>query len=776
MRDRRLKENKFGNWISHHLDTPFYVRKEFAVTKAVSQAVVKICGLGQFHFYMNGRKVKDHELDPGWTNYHKLIQYVTFDVTDYLTQGMNAVGAAVGNGWFIKKDEHYTFRFPEFMPPNPNAYKPFGKSLILMMALKIIYCDGSEEVIYSDGTFKVKAHPVIMSNVFGSEIIDGRLNKSGFSSAGYADGDWEMAVLMADEDCPRGELIEQFQPPVRVIGTYPGEYLHQCAGRRIYDFGVNIAGILELEVKGKSGDIIKIYPAEKLDLSGDVDQMAKGWDEIDSCITYIIGEDEVWERCRMQFTYFAGRYIAVKAQPRAARIRNIQAHAISSAGKADGVFSCDDNRFNQIYKMIERAVEANMLSVHTDCPSIERFAWQEINHLIAPTIMYMKDSRKLWEKFLMDARVDQITVSDYFFDADGKRFSPGIGLVPSQCPCYIPNVLPVPGMGSFYDVISWGSACILGTYWHYQFYGDINIVKDNYETGVRYLKHLKTKVNSEGFINHGLGDWGNPRKDLARENIETVFLYADTMVLAGFAKILERPKEQAELLKYAKTVKENYNEKLLIKNTAAGFWCYRAFDHQEEIYLTQACQALPLYWGMVPVELEEDVVRAFKYTLRREEAFICGEITLPYVIQSAARYGLNDLICEYILKPEHPSYYAFVLAGETTLGEYWEENPRSHNHDMLGHIIEWYYNGIAGIMPQAPGFKRVLIKPYLPPTVNEFTCSYRSVNGVIKVVIKRIDKNINVQLEVDENISYQVDISNLKKNGYNITVLTDKYL
>jgi len=120
---------------------------------------------------MNGKKVGDHELDPGWTNYRKLIQYVTFDVTDYLVQGENVLGAEVGNGWFIMANEHYTFSFPPAMPPNPNPYRPFGKSLVLALELTITYADSTQDIIGADETFHVKEHPIIMSNVYGSEKL-----------------------------------------------------------------------------------------------------------------------------------------------------------------------------------------------------------------------------------------------------------------------------------------------------------------------------------------------------------------------------------------------------------------------------------------------------------------------------------------------------------------------------------------------------------------------------------------------------------------------------
>lgn len=146
----------------------------------MKKAEAKVCGLGQFIFYVNGKKVGDHELDPAWTNYRKLIQYVMFDVTDCLVQGENVLGAEVGNGWFIKTDENYTFSLPAFMPPNPNPYEPFGKSLMLALQLEITYTDGTEEEISADETFAVKEHPTVMSNVYGSETVEGSLIQKGW--------------------------------------------------------------------------------------------------------------------------------------------------------------------------------------------------------------------------------------------------------------------------------------------------------------------------------------------------------------------------------------------------------------------------------------------------------------------------------------------------------------------------------------------------------------------------------------------------------------------
>ena len=157
-------------------------------------------------------------------------------------------------------------------------------------------------------------------------------------------------------------------------------------------------------------------------------------------------------------------------------------------------------------------------------------------------------------------------------------------------------------------------------------------------------------------------------------------------------------------------------------------------------------------------------MKAFRDTLEQEQAFVAGEIGLPYIIQTARKYQMNDLICKFILREEHPSYYAFVLDGETTLGEYWEINPRSHCHDMMGHIVEWYYNGIAGIQAMEPGFWKVKICPYLPESIHEFQCSYNSAAGKITVYVKEEEDEIRLQVKIPEGVEYEIDTGNLENS------------
>ena len=736
------------HWVTNRTNKPFYLRRRFTLREKPVSAELLACALGQYNAFLNGARVGDAFLEPAWTDYDRLALYRSYDVTDLLPAGDNALALEVGNGWYIwDRSFGYSFHFPPFMPPNPNPYHAYGESLVASFELCIRYADGTEETICSDENCRTRSHGVRHTNVYGSEWIEGAELQHGCSLPGFDDSAWENALPATAGEIPKGALDEAQLPPVRALRRCEAKFLHTVNGRRVYDLGQNISGILEATVRGKAGSAVDFFPAEKLDAAGDADQMAKNWMPIDNVVRYVIAEDDTTESFSQTFTYFAGRYLAVEGE---AEILALSALAVSSAWKKAGSFTCDDERFNKIYDMVEKTVEANMLGVHTDCPTIERFAWQEPNHLMAPSIFFMKDGRALWEKFLRDLRLQQHTADDRFRDMAGNLFAPGDGLVPSQAPCFIPNVLPVPGMGSFYDIIPWGSTCILGTYWHYLFYGDLGVVRDNYDTGIRYLEHLKTKINADGFLNHGLGDWGNPENELARENIETAFLYADAVTLADFARLLGKETDAEKLAVFADEVKQNYNKKLLTYDEERELWCYHVWGGENK--LTQAAEALPLYWGMVPEQYVQDVVLAFRAALLDRQAFVAGEIGLPYVIQTARKYGMNDLICRFITREAHPSYYAFVLDGETTLGEYWESNPRSHCHDMMGHVIEWYYNGIAGIQPLAPGFSRVRIDPYLPDDMNRFECEYETPRGPIRVKAERSRQGVSYRAEIPSGV------------------------
>ena len=295
------------NWITNGTDRPFYARKIIKLTEIPTTAMTRICGLGQFNLYVNGKKVGDHVLDPVWSDYRKAVYYVTFDLAPYLQTGENEILADVGNGWYITDEEGgYFFHFPPFMPPNPNPYKPFGRELVLALDSILRFEDGSSMAVTTDVDWQVAEHPVLHSNCYGSEIVDG---------AKKIPRKWQRAIISKDSPILSSRLREQTMSPVKVIHTYEGKYLHTVNGRAIYDFGQNTSGMLKFTVRGIAGQAVHAWPAEKLGADGDVDQIAKNWMPIDVCETYLPAESGVFEDFATTFTYVAGRYVAIDADP-----------------------------------------------------------------------------------------------------------------------------------------------------------------------------------------------------------------------------------------------------------------------------------------------------------------------------------------------------------------------------------------------------------------------------------------------------------------------------
>lgn len=746
-----------GKWIGNGTAKPFYARRTMQLNKKVKSAYAAVCGLGQFIFYINGKKVGNHELDPGWTNYDKKIQYVVFDVQKYLAEGENALGISVGNGFYLAdKGERYFFEMPPasmkaFMPSNTNGYMPFGKMLPLKAMLIVRYEDGTEEAVVTDESWKVREGACTLANVYGSEIYDARRYPEHWNEPIFDDLHWNYAKVV---ETPNGKLSVQGQPPIVVKKTYEAVLIGAQDNGFLYDLGQNMSCMLELNVKGTAGQQVDLYVAEKLDEYGRIDQMAKNWDMINVCCSYILSGQAEGESWRQEFSYVGGRYIWVKgATPE--EVVSLKGDYIISDSPVTGMFTCDNEKYNQVYQLITEAIDSNLKSVHTDCPSIEKTAWLEESHLLAPSIMFYRDVRDLWSKIFDDAVTDQYESDTKENGIAGEALYRGAGFLPPIAPSYGKLIVDTP-MGNFWDLIVWSSFPILAAAWYYEYYESIEMIERYYDANCRYMDYLLEKVTADGFIAHGLGDWGNPQFGAqATANIETAYYYKDLMTMANFAELLGRVEDKERFLERAQKVCENYNKKLLVQNDS-GKWCYKAWDHKDEVFCTQACQALPLYFGMTPESKKADVLTTL-VDMVKGSGFVSGEVGLPSIFKVLETNGFSDLIWEKAMKEDDFSYYYFVKNGETALGEYWEDNPRSHNHDMMGSLLELFYSDIAGIKMMEPGFSKIRIEPKLMDGINEFQCIYNSVHGKIEICVKK-DK---ILINIPAGVICDIDLNNL---------------
>ena len=748
-----------AKWISSGGDKAFYAARRFAARDDIAEAFCSLCGLGQFVLSVNGKKVGDHVLDPGWTDYNKQVQYVTFDVTELLQRGENDIMAEIGCGWYLADIGGRHFYTAGF-----HGYQSFGRVLPFIFEMTVRYADGTEETLVSNEGWSVRRSATTLSNIYGSEDFDARLLPK--SGSVIDDPESNAAVVLSSDDIPKGEVVAMSHPPVKIVRTYDAVSASERDGTVIYDFGQNMSGLFEITVRGKRGQRIKMTPVEKLTADGDICQSC------DSYLIYTLGSEEI-ERWRPQFTYSAGRWVKVECLPadgeeETPQLLDIKAHFITSSAAVTGKFSCSDERCGQIMNIIERAIDSNLNHVHTDCPTVERLGWMETSHLMAPSVMYYRDAGVLWEKILRDARETQYGEGEEERDLTYTNFKYGEGMITSVAPRYA-RFVHAGDMGSFWDIVPWGSTVILGELQRRRFYGACDADIEAYEAAKKYLLFLKKQYDEyaeiygrdsssgEKFLRHGLGDWGVLRVGTeARENVETAFFYHDLDVMAKEAERLGRTDDAECFRRIADEVKDDYNRALLGVSESTGEYYYRMYGDTERDRVIQTVEALPLYFGMVPEDKRESVEASFLRSVK-SRSIESGEIGLRYILRLLSDMDKNDIVYDMMMQPEHPSYIRFIEKGETTLPEYWEDDARSHNHDMMGHIYEWFYACVAGITSE-DGFRTVRIAPRPPKALTTVDCSYHAATGKIEESMRMSDNGFTLDLTLPPNVTATVEL------------------
>ena len=691
-----------GRWIGNGTAKPFAARKIFELQE-VKKAVLSVCVPGQFEVKINGRKVGPYAYEGSQTDFDRHVHYSTYDVTEYIAKGSNEIIIEAANGWYIGDDgqgKRYFYTMDK-------GYRAFGEHLTVLAQLKI-----GESYIVTDNSWEVSRTRTTLADIYGSEDIDNTVEY-----------EWSSAVIGT---APKGEIIPCNYPPAVRKYCYAPERVD--GERMIFDFGQNMSSQFFLKIKGYEGQKIKLIPAEKLSGEGEICQTVDTY----SILTLREGEN-VFEQ---KFSLNGARWYKIEGAE-LGQITCFLSYFVTSSAENTGSFRCTDERLNRIYGLILKAIESNLNHSHTDCPTIEKLGWLEPNHLMARAVMYNKDVDALWDKIAMDMRDAQYGESERDVDDGAFPHEYKSGLVPSIAPRYAKFITDW-REGSFWDIIPWGSSILLAAYEQYLFYGNRRVLEDNYDSAVRYMEYLTEQYNdynriygregSRRFICAGLGDWGvQQNKGRNRENIETAFYYHDLVVMREVAEILGKDGGDVFAAK-AEEVRAAYNRELLVTDGQNSY--YRSMDEGAD-KKAQANQALPLCFGLVPKEHRERVQNTL-IELCEGKHLECGEIGLVYILRALAAAGRNDIIYDMILKEEHPSYLRFVNAGETTLPEFWRDDARSRNHDMMGHIMEWFFSEIAGIKSD-DGFKTVCIRPECTGFIDGFECTFHSIRGRIRV-------------------------------------------
>ncbi len=692
------------------------IRKEFKITKTVKSAYAFISGLGQYELLINGKKASNGFLTPGWTYYDKSCLYNVLDITSLLKNGNNCIGAILGNGFFNINRERYS-----------KLVDAFGMPKMICRVL-IRYNDGTECDLCSDASWKVSPSAILFNSIYGGEDYDANLEQGHWAEPGFDDRHWKNTELVK---APAGHLLADMDYPVAVMDTFQVKKITEPApGIFVYDFGQNSSGIVALKIRGHKGQKVKLIPAEILNQEKLANQNATGNPYY---FSYIIKSDstETWVP---QFTYYGFRYVQVEGARPDTSVSNylpviLQLTALHTrnAGPSNGSFECSNELFNRIFTLINWAIKSNLQSVVTDCPHREKLGWLEQDYLMGTSIHYNFDNYSLYRKLVFD-----------LMDAQQAN-----GLVPDIAPEYVQFD------GGFRDSPEWGSSAVILPWLLYQWNGDRDIVEKAFPMIKKYVAYLESKSNHH-ILDYGLGDWYDygpaapGYAQLTPRALTATAIYYDDVVLAGkMAAVLKRYRDEKAFDDLAGQIKLAFNN--------------RFFDAATNTYSTgsQTAMAMPLSVGLVNGKNRSVVLQNLVDSIKTHHyALTAGDIGFHFLVDALDKGERGQIIYDMNNRDNVPGYGYQLKKGATSLTESWAALEEvSNNHLMLGHIMEWFYSGLAGISQESGsvGFQTLKIKPQPVGDINYAKGSFHTPYGWVKTSWTKNKGSFRLKVEIPAN-------------------------
>jgi len=684
-----------AQWIGRTTDTNYqpapFLRRVFTVDGKIARARAYICGLGYYELHLNGRKIGDDLLDPGYTRYDKRDLYVSYDVTDSLRRGKNAVGVILGTGWYNVHTKAVW-----------NFHKaPWRSAPKLLMQLKVDYADGRRETIVTDGTWKTSTGPIIFDSIYGGETYDARLEKPGWDLPDYDDSDWSAAQVVP---APGGKLVAQTMPPIRADRTIkPVKVTEPKPGVFVFDMGQDFAGFAELKVRGPAGTKVVMKYSERVDKQGMIDRA-----EIQQHVlrvdpkqqfqtdTYILKGTGL-ERWHSRFTYHGFQYVEVTGFPGTPTLENLRGVFIHSAIPAEGRFECSNPLLNRIWEAGRWSYLSNLQGIPTDCPHREKNGWTGDAHLAAEQGLFNYGPEAVYSKWINDLDDEQRPTGE------------------------LPGIVPTSGWGyQWGNGPAWDSAFLLIPYYMYEYCGDAEILGRHFAGMKRYVDYLTSKAH-DGIVTIGLNDWAPWKTQTPADITSTAYYYRDALVVSLAAKLLGNETDAYKYAELAANIRKAFNQKFFHPDTGL-------YGNGSQTSLSCA-----LYQGLVEPEQKELVLNKLIEAVNKQNGHIdTGILGAKYILNTLTDYGRADVAYRIAGQKDQPSWGWWIEQGATTLWEQWDGNA-SRNHIMYGDISAWFYKALAGINPDpaAPGFQHIVIRPNPVGDLTWAKATYDSVRGTI---------------------------------------------
>jgi alpha-L-rhamnosidase len=696
-------------------------RKSFSISKKIVNATAYVTAQGLYEASINGKRVGDAYLTPGWTSYNKRLQYQQYDVTNLLATGNNVAGAMLGNGWYKG--------FIGF-GGQKNYY---GNELALLFQLEILYADGTKELILSDGSWKTSTSSVLNSEIYHGETIDARLEQTGWNSTNFDDSKWSSAKVKNDN---KVNLIATYNEPIRKHETFkPVKIFTTPKGEQVIDFGQNLVGWVTVTATGKTGDRIIISHAEVLDKFGNfyIDNLRPAKQKN----IYILkgGQAETFEP---HFTFQGFRFIKVEGYLGELKPENFTAVALYSDMKPTGEFSSSNTLINQLQHNIQWGQRGNFLDVPTDCPQRdERLGWTGDAQAFARTASFNFDVHNFFSKWLRDVEADQVD--------DGK------------VPFVVPNVLG-PGAGGS---AGWADAATIIPWNMYIAYGDKKVLQDQYSSMKAWVGWME-RNSADNLWNKGFhfGDWlfyrpfddNDGRSAVTDKYLIAQCFYAhSTDLVLRTAKILGEEDDVRKYSDQVKRIKEAFIKEYV---TPSG----------RLVSSTQTAYVLALNFDMLPEAMRAETAQKLVENVKSYGNHLTtGFLGTPYLCHVLSRFGYPDVAYTLLVQDTYPSWLYPVKMGATTIWERWDgikpdstfQTPgmNSFNHYAYGAIGDWMYRVVAGIDTEdsGVGYKKIIIKPVLGKQLTNASATLETLYGKVSSSWKDEADKITLTISIPHN-------------------------
>ncbi len=680
------------------------LRKEFTLRGEVASARLYATAHGLYEMHINGRRVGDEVFTPGWTAYDERLQYQTYDVTDLLRRGENAVGAYLGDGWY---------RGYLAWGDRRNHY---GAYLALLAQIEVVYKNGSREIIATDGSWKASTGPIVMSDIYNGEAYDARLEKDGWATPRYDDAAWS-GVRVAEH--PKDILVAPAGPPVlKIEELRPVRIITTPEGDTVVDMGQNMVGWARISAEGPSGTLIEMTFFEVLDKQGNV--YLDNLRDAAQTDRFILAGDGV-ETFEPHFTFHGFQFIRVKGYPGELTPEKITGVVIHSDITPSGRLETNKPLVNQLQHNIIWGQKGNFLDVPTDCPQRdERLGWTGDAQVFARTAALNHDVAGFFTKWLADLAADQRD--------DGS------------VPHVIPDVLSR-GQREGKSSAAWADAAVIVPWTMYLSYGDERILEQQYPSMKQWVEYMRRQAGDTYLWTNGThyGDWlafATTRSDYPgattdKDLIATAFYAHSADLLRKTAEVLGKDNERREYADVFEKVKAAFLREYV---TQTG----RMSSN------TQTAYALALQFDLLPEALRPEAARRLAEDIRRMGNHLtAGFVGSSYLTPVLTRYGYLDVAYTLLNREDYPSWLYPVKMGATTIWERWDgikpdgsfQNPgmNSFNHYAYGAVGEWMYRVMAGIDidPERPGYKHILFAPQPGGGFTEVDAEVESMYGTV---------------------------------------------